>query len=134
MIKYKLYKKGIKADIYSMIDERGKNIFEEFLLRLESGDKKKVVALITFLLIKGTIFNDQKYRIIKGSDVVELKSKKQRILTHRIKTNYKYKYIILSGFQKPSRKIQTRYIENAKVFSNEVIVGNTLEVLEGKNG
>lgn len=86
------------------------------------------------LLIKGTMFNDQKYRIIKGSDVVELKSKKQRILTHRIKTNSKYKYIILSGFQKTSRKIQTRYIKSAKVFSNEVIAGNTLEVLEGNNG
>ncbi|RLC22447.1 MAG: hypothetical protein DRH93_09865 [Deltaproteobacteria bacterium] len=133
MVKYKLHKKGIKADIYSMIDDRGKNIFEEFLSRLQTGDKKKVEALIMFLLVKGSIVNDQKYRIIKGSDVVELKAKKQRILTHRIETNSKYKYIILSGFQKPAKKIQTRYINSAKVFSNEIIAGNTLEVQEGKN-
>lgn len=116
-----------------MIDNRGKNVFEEFLSKLTESDKKKVEALIMFLLIKGSVCNDQKYKIIKGTDVVELKAKRQRILTHRIETNTKFKYIILSGFQKPAPKIQTRHINIAKGLSNQIIAGNTEEEQDTKN-
>ena len=124
--------KGQKADIYSMV-HRGKVVFDNFIRDLNKQEIKKVLALLSFLKKAGPIPNTEKYRVISQSDVVELKAKPYRFLTHMVESsNKRYNFIILSCSKKPNKKQQDREILKAKKISAEIIAGNGIEITESE--
>lgn len=127
MIKYELIKKGIKADLYSMI-KNGTSVFMEFIAGLNEKDRKKVLALMNFILQQGKMNNPEKYKVITKTDLVEFKSKPYRLLAHKSEFQPKLKYIILSGFKKPTKKVQSRKINQAEDLSKEINAGNAVEI------
>lgn len=128
MIKYTLITEGPKADIYTMVDDKG-SVFDRFIKEIPQEDQKKVVALLNFLKKTGVINNIEKYKLMPNSDVVELKPKPHRLLSHRIKrVNNRYKYIILICFKKPKKKQQSREIEKAKKISGQILAGNGVQI------
>lgn len=133
MLKYRLINggSGKKANIYSLI-KRDKEVFTEYILSLQDSDKRKFLALFKRLKEQGIFNNKQKYEIIKGTDVVELKIPGHRILVHKIETVAKYKYIILSGFKKPKKNIQQNEINKAKEKSSQIIAENAAETSRRK--
>lgn len=108
-------------------------VFDNFIKGLNEQEIKKVLALLSFLKKVGPIPNIEKYRVISQSDVVELKAKPYRFLTHRIESsNKRYKFIILSCFKKPNKKQQDREILKAKRISAEIVAGNGIEITESE--
>lgn len=135
MVEYKLINDGVgrKADIYSVVN-RDAEVYSEYISGLENKDRKKFVSLFDFIKELGIIKIKEKYEVITGTDVVELKILNYRILAHRTKTITKYKYIVLLGFKKPKKGTQQRKIELAKKMSLEIIAGNAIETTGGGNG
>lgn len=121
---YKLIAQGEKANIYSILNNDGNDVFNVFLAELNKTCQKLIVNLINKITSRGSLVNRRSYELMKDTiDIYELKISTDggyRMLSLRIGEKPKFNYIIIKCFKKPSIKKQRQYVRLADEIGKEI--------------